>query len=119
MLPGAVLRVFVGLRHPSWQQDTDLRTSAGSLGGVLCDERRESAMHSEGDRGFGDGAAPGPDHQHMYAGLYSDYELRWWSGRIGEWQAMGRDVFVYFNNDGGGNAVRNARMLTEMITAEW
>lgn len=26
-----------------------------------------------------------------------------------EWDAMGKDVFVYFNNDGDGNAVRNAQ----------
>ena len=27
---------------------------------------------------------------------------------------MGRDVFVYFNNDGDGRAVRNARRLAEL-----
>jgi len=56
----------------------------------------------------------GPDHHHLYAGSYSDDELRWWSSRIAEWQAMGRDVFVYFNNDGDGRAVRNARRLAEL-----
>ena len=56
----------------------------------------------------------GPDHHHLYAGSYSDDDLPWWSTRIAEWQAMGLDVFVYFNNDGGGHAVRNARRLTEL-----
>jgi len=28
---------------------------------------------------------------------------------------MGREVFVYFNNDGYGNAVRNAMILREMV----
>jgi uncharacterized protein YecE (DUF72 family) len=28
---------------------------------------------------------------------------------------MGRDVFVYFNNDGYGHAVRNAARLKELI----
>jgi uncharacterized protein YecE (DUF72 family) len=37
--------------------------------------------------------------------------------RIAEWRAMGRDVFVYFNNDGGGNAPRNALTLRQMIGA--
>jgi uncharacterized protein YecE (DUF72 family) len=54
----------------------------------------------------------GPDHHHLYTGSYSDDELRWWSRRIAK--AMNRDVFVYFNNDGGGHEVRNARRLTEL-----
>jgi uncharacterized protein YecE (DUF72 family) len=30
---------------------------------------------------------------------------------------MDRDVFVYFNNDGEGNAVRNAITLKQLIGA--
>ncbi|MBA2252168.1 MAG: DUF72 domain-containing protein, partial [Nitrospirales bacterium] len=29
----------------------------------------------------------------------------------------GLDVFVYFNNDANGNAVRNARLLKRMLAA--
>ena len=32
-----------------------------------------------------------------------------------EWAGSGRDVFVYFNNDGEGNAVRNAEALRRMV----
>ena len=32
-----------------------------------------------------------------------------------EWADQGRDVLAYFNNDGGGNAVRNARTLRELL----
>ena len=53
----------------------------------------------------------GPDWNHLYAGSYSDNDLRWWADRIREWEAGGREVFAYFNNDGGGNAVRNADTL--------
>ncbi|WP_342664679.1 hypothetical protein [Spirosoma spitsbergense] len=28
---------------------------------------------------------------------------------------MGKEVFVYFNNDGGGNAIRNAETLRWML----
>ena len=59
----------------------------------------------------------GPDRQHLYAGSYSDADLRWWADRIGEWRAQGRDVFAYFNNDGYGHAVRNALTLREMLGA--
>ena len=30
----------------------------------------------------------GPDHDHLYAGSYSDDDLRWWADRIGEWAAQ-------------------------------
>ncbi|GGL97225.1 DUF72 domain-containing protein [Nakamurella endophytica] len=53
----------------------------------------------------------GPDDRYLYAGSYSDDDLRWWADRIREWEADGRQVFAYFNNDGDGNAVRNARTL--------
>jgi hypothetical protein len=33
------------------------------------------------------------------------------ASRIQEWDAAGKDVFIYFNNDGNANAVRNARTL--------
>jgi uncharacterized protein YecE (DUF72 family) len=57
----------------------------------------------------------GPDDQHLYAGSYSEDDLRWWAGRIAEWEAGGHEVYAYFNNDGGGNAVRNARRLREIL----
>jgi hypothetical protein len=57
----------------------------------------------------------GPDHDHLYAGSYSDADLAWWADRIREWSLAGQDVFVYFNNDGNANAVRNARTLHALL----
>lgn len=57
----------------------------------------------------------GPDHSFLYGGSYSDDDLQWWRDRIWEWKSAGKEVFVYFNNDGGGNAVRNATRLKEML----
>ncbi|MGA0556431.1 DUF72 domain-containing protein [Larkinella sp. VNQ87] len=57
----------------------------------------------------------GPDPQHLYGGSYSDADLGWWADRIREWTAMGKEVYVYFNNDGGGHAVRNALTLKGMV----
>ena len=51
----------------------------------------------------------------MYAGSYSDESLHWWAERVREWAGMGRNVFVYFNNDGDGNAVRNAATLRHFV----
>jgi len=57
----------------------------------------------------------GPDHEYLYGGSYSDADLRWWADRIREWDRGGTDVFVHFNNDGGGNAVWNALTLRAML----
>ena len=57
----------------------------------------------------------GPDINHLYGGSYSEDDLRWWADRIREWQGGNLDVFAYFNNDGGGNAVRNADTLRQLL----
>jgi uncharacterized protein YecE (DUF72 family) len=59
----------------------------------------------------------GPDEHHMYAGSYSDADLQWWAGRIGEWQADGKEVWAYFNNDPYGHAVHNASTLKALLSA--
>ena len=59
----------------------------------------------------------GPDTRELYAGSYSDADLHWWAERIREWADQGRDVYVYFNNDGGGNAVRNSWALRHFVGA--
>ena len=53
----------------------------------------------------------GPDYHHLYSGSYPGADLTWWADRIREWNLAGKDVFVYFNNDGNANSVRNARTL--------
>jgi uncharacterized protein YecE (DUF72 family) len=57
----------------------------------------------------------GPSRDHLYAGSYSDADLAWWRDRVREWQAAGKDVYVYFNNDGDGHAVRNAATLRHCL----
>ena len=109
-LPGWV-QVAVELRHPSWQDDAvfDLLARHGAAycvvsgAGIPCVLRATSRLVYV--------RLHGPDHQHLYAGSYSDDDLRWWADRIGEWSAAGHDVVAYFNNDGGGNAVRDAWTL--------
>jgi uncharacterized protein YecE (DUF72 family) len=57
----------------------------------------------------------GPSQDSMYAGSYTDDELRRWADRVAEWQKQGRHVLVYFNNDLGGHAIRNARKLKDLL----
>lgn len=52
--------------------------------------------------------------ERLYAGYYPDDHLRGWSEHIKSWDQEGKDVWVYFNNDFGGNAVKNALTLKGM-----
>ncbi|MCB0194113.1 MAG: DUF72 domain-containing protein [Anaerolineae bacterium] len=57
----------------------------------------------------------GPDQHYLYAGSYPDDSLRWWRDRINKWRLMGKDIYVYFNNDGYGYAVHNAKTLKWLL----
>jgi uncharacterized protein YecE (DUF72 family) len=103
------------LRHPSWDDPAVYaileRHNAAyvvmSGPGLTCVPRATSElvyirMH-------------GPLQTSMYAGSYTDGELHRWADRIAEWHVEGRRVLVYFNNDLGGHAIRNAWKLKELL----
>jgi uncharacterized protein YecE (DUF72 family) len=105
------MRVAVEFRHPSWH-DEAVYALLERHGAAYC------VMSGAGLPCVLRATAPfvyvrlhGPDDAHLYAGSYPDADLRWWADRIGEWARDGRDVYVYFNNDGHGHAVRNAETL--------
>ena len=50
-----------------------------------------------------------------YHGSYTDPMLRADVARVRDWLEDGLDVYVYFNNDGGGAAVKNAVRLRELL----
>ena len=50
-----------------------------------------------------------------YSGNYDDAALKKDADEIERLRAAGKDVFVYFNNDIGGHALRNAKRLREMV----
>ena len=53
-----------------------------------------------------------------YFGSYSDSELRVWAERIEKWRAELRAVYAYFNNDPGGEAVKNALVLKDLLATK-
>ena len=99
------------LRHPTWHRE-DVFDLLEQHGVAYC------VMSGAGLPCILRATAPfiyvrlhGPDTNFLYAGSYSDDALRWWADRLREWNGQGRDVYAYFNNDGDGNAVRNADTL--------
>lgn len=109
------VRVAVEFRHPSWHQESmfELLERHGAAYCVMSGAHLPCILRATA--GFVYVRLHGPDHEHLYGGSYSDDDLRWWAERVREWEGMGRDVFVYFNNDGGGNAVRNADTLKGIL----
>ncbi|MCU1425798.1 MAG: hypothetical protein JWM51_2089 [Microbacteriaceae bacterium] len=109
------MRIAVEFRHDSWDHD-DVYALLERHGAAYC------VMSGAGlpcvlraTATFVYLRLHGPDHDYLYGGSYSDQDLAWWADRIREWEREGREVFVYFNNDGGGNAVRNAWTLRAML----
>jgi len=56
----------------------------------------------------------GPGHA-KYTGSYSHDELQRWASRIECWRANLTAIYVYFNNDVGGWAVKNAIELKALL----
>jgi len=109
------MRVAVEFRHPSWQQEDvfALLAEHGAAYCVMSGAHLPCVLRTTA--AFAYVRMHGPDDHHLYGGSYSDGNLMWWADRIREWERMGKDVFVYFNNDGQANAVRNARTLRGML----
>jgi uncharacterized protein YecE (DUF72 family) len=53
----------------------------------------------------------------LYGSNYSDRELQQWAGKIQGWKKKGKTVFVYFNNDAHGFAVKNALTLKKFLSS--
>ena len=109
------IRVAVELRHPSWDHDTVYRLLEHHQAAycVMSGAGLPCVLRATAD--FVYVRLHGPDHDYLYGGSYSDTDLSWWRDRLHEWDAAGKDVYVYFNNDGHANAVRNALRLREMV----
>ncbi|MCU1481949.1 MAG: sensor histidine kinase [Subtercola sp.] len=109
------LRVAVELRHESWNHDDVFRLleQHGAAYCVMSGANLPCVIRATSDIVYI--RLHGPDHSYLYGGSYSDTDLAWWADRIAEWNSSGHEVYAYFNNDGGGNAVRNARTLKWML----
>jgi uncharacterized protein YecE (DUF72 family) len=108
-------RWTVEFRHPSWQR-ADVYDLLGRRGVALCvpvggkvqpDLVTTASfayvrMHA--------GAGPG--------GGFTDDQLRAWAGRVRGLQRAGKEVYIYFNNDWEGHAVRDAARLRALLGVE-
>jgi uncharacterized protein YecE (DUF72 family) len=113
-LPGWI-QTAVEFRHPSWVDDAvfELLQRHRAAYCVMSGAALPCVLRATAP--FVYVRMHGPDRHHLYGGSYSDDDMRWWADRLLEWEGSGRDAFVYFNNDGGGHAVRNAWTLRHLL----
>jgi uncharacterized protein YecE (DUF72 family) len=113
-LLSATRRWVIEFRHPSWHTSEvyQLLTDRGvalciPVGGGLHPDRVTTApftyfrMHR--------GQEPG--------GGFTDEELISWAAQIRALRGAAKEVYVYFNNDWGGYAVRDALKLKELLSS--
>jgi uncharacterized protein YecE (DUF72 family) len=110
------MRVAVEFRHASWHTEDVYRLLErhGAAYTVMSGARLPCVLRATAP--FVYLRMHGPDREHLYAGSYPTADLRWWADRISEWTGGGRDVYVYFNNDGHGHAVRDAEELRRLVS---
>ncbi|MGI8799122.1 MAG: DUF72 domain-containing protein [Pseudonocardia sp.] len=111
----AWMRVAVEFRHPSWHDDAVFAILERHQAAYCVMSGANLPCVLRATAPFVYVRLHGPDHGHLYGGSYSDRDLGWWADRIREWDGGGQDVYAYFNNDGGGNAVRNAERLRALL----
>jgi uncharacterized protein YecE (DUF72 family) len=111
------IRVAVELRHPSWDDAAVYalleRHNAAYV--VMSGAGLPLVLRATTDVVYL--RMHGPDSESLYAGSYSDDQLRRWADRVADWDAHGCDVLVYFNNDAQGYAVQNALALRALLGA--
>lgn len=109
------LRMAIEFRHPSWHQAPvfELLEQHGVAYCIMSGANLPCILRPTAP--FVYIRMHGPDNQNLYGGSYTDADLNWWADRIDEWKIGGKEVFVYFNNDGDGNAVRNAFVLKSIL----
>jgi uncharacterized protein YecE (DUF72 family) len=107
--------VAMEFRHDSWHTDEtyEVLERHGAAYCVMSGARLPCVLKATAP--FVYVRLHGPDPDWLYAGSYSDDDLRWWAYRIKEWRAQGRDVWAYFNNDPYGHAIRNADTLRALV----
>jgi uncharacterized protein YecE (DUF72 family) len=115
ILSGGGWRIAVEFREDTWliPATYDLLDRL-EVGLCLHDMRGKGATDRPGSAPFVYVRRHGSSEQ-LYAGSYSPDAIQRDADNIVSWKKMGRDVFVYFNNDIGGHAYRNALALKSAL----
>lgn len=99
------------VRHPSWTTDRLFNIlKRHNIAFCIADTAGRYPYHEVVTADFVYVRLHGSEA--LYASDYSEGELHAWAQKISAW---GRDVYLYFDNDRNGYAVRNAIRLKEIL----
>jgi uncharacterized protein YecE (DUF72 family) len=103
------VRQTIEFRHASWncREVFDLLSERNMA--VCLADKPGSEIADAATADFTYARRHGPDGS--YRDAYSAAELKRLAKKAGSWAAEGKDVFIYFNNDYAGHAVKNARQV--------
>lgn len=110
-----IRRAVLEVRHASWLVDEVFARLAAANVALCLHDWREQPVTGPLTADFVYVRRHGT--RRRYGGSYSERLLAADAARIARWRAGGRDVFVYFNNDGRAAAVRNALRLAQLVAA--
>lgn len=105
-------KVAVEFRHASWLTDDVYDVLDRHRAAIVLHDMPEGETTKPNDASFVYVRRHGESGK--YEGRYTEGELKKDAKRIRAWLGDGRDVWVYFNNDLEGHAVKDAMKLREM-----
>lgn len=100
-------------RDPSWFCDEVYKLLTGRDAAFCIYNMGETVSPIEVTASFVYIRLHGPDEK--YQGSYDDRTLNGWARRIRNWNADGKDVYCFFDNDQNANAPNNAQRLKDML----
>jgi uncharacterized protein YecE (DUF72 family) len=111
---GSRLRHALEVRDASWLTDAALRTiERHGLALVVADTAGRHPVATEETAEFSYVRLHGS--RELYRSRYRDAEIAAWAARVAEWQARGRDVYVFFDNTDKRHAPVDAARLTAAV----
>lgn len=107
-------KIAVEFRHPDWLDDEVYRLLDRKRAALcLHDMEGHAPVDEPNDAAFVYVRRHGPGGR--YEGCYSEEHVRDDARRVRQWANDGKTVFIYYNNDLEGYAVRNAAQLKEAL----
>lgn len=112
---GRQYRFATEVRHASWINDGFLQLlEQYGIGFVIADSGRRFPYHEAVTTDFIYLRFHG--REKLYASDYETAELRQYAEKIIRWTGKDREAWVFFNNDFGGFAIKNASRLISLLS---
>jgi uncharacterized protein YecE (DUF72 family) len=107
-------RFAIEVRHKSWiTEDFFQLLNHYNIAFVIADSGNRFPYHETSTTDFVYLRLHGPEN--LYASDYSESGLHHYAEKLINWVNENKEVWVFFNNDFGGFAIKNASRLIEIV----